>query len=101
VGELAILGYSRLRAERRGDHHGLDRGQGPLEGVCKVNRVVRQVEEMLNHLARALAVTLVGQTGKVKSTTTSMTADQSKSAQCGVGGRSMMASGCNLMTIGT
>jgi len=99
--DLAILWYSHLRADRGRDHHGLEPGQGRLKAVCEVRRLVGRVEEMSNYLARALAVTLVRQVGKETSTIATLTADQSRRAQCRVGGRSIMASGCTVMTVAT
>jgi len=62
--------------------------------------VVKRMEKISNHLAMALAVTLVGQGGKVKSTTASLTAGQSKSAQCRVGRGSMTAGRLSVTMIG-
>ena len=59
------------------------------------------MEEMSNHLARALTETLARQSGNEKSIIAPLTKDQSKRAQCGVGGGGMMAGGCRVMTIGT
>jgi len=98
---LAMVWYSRLRAERRGDHHGLNWGQGRFEGVWEVRRVVRRVEEMSHHLERALAVTLDGQGGREKSGSATSTHGQSRRAQYGMGGGSMMAGGRSMTTMGT
>jgi len=93
---LATLWYSCLRAKRPGDHPGLERGHGHLEGACEVRRWVIPVEEMANHLATALVVTLAGQGGSEKSNTASLSTDQSQRAQSGVGGGTMMAAGCRV-----
>jgi len=100
-GSFAILWYSRLRVERRGNYHGFNRGHGHLPGVWDVRRAVRRVEEMSNHLVRALVVTLVWLGGKVKSASVFLTVAQSRRAQCGVSGGSRMNGSCIITTIGT
>jgi len=83
---LANLWYSLLRDERRGDHHGFERGYGCLPRAWEVRREVRRVEEMSNHQLREFGVGLDGQGSEVKSSRTCPTACRSRRAQCGVGG---------------
>ena len=63
---LANFWYSLLRDDRRGDHHGFERGQGRLLGAWVVRREVRRVEEISNHLLMELGVGLAGQGNVVK-----------------------------------
>jgi len=63
--------------------------------------VVRRVEEIWNHLVRALVVTLAGQGGNLKSVNASLTVSQCRRAQCRVGGGKMMAGGLIVTTVGT
>jgi hypothetical protein len=90
---LAILWYSLLSAERRGDHQGLDLEQGRLSGAKERRRVVILVEDRSNHLASESAVTRGGQGGRENSFSLSCREGQSKRAQCGVGGGIMMDGG--------
>jgi len=70
-------------------------------GVLLVRGRSGGMENMSNHLARVLAVTLIGQGGKVKSATTSLTVGHSMRAACGVGGGSMISGGHSITTIST
>jgi len=98
---LANLWYSVLRDDRRGDHHGFERGQGRLLGAWEVRREVRRVEEISNHLLMELGMGLVGQGSMVKVSSAFPTASRSRRAQCGVGGGSMIAGGFSVITHGT
>jgi hypothetical protein len=98
---LAILWYSLLREERRGDHHGLDLGQGRRIGAKERRRVVILVEDSSNHLASESAVTRGGQGGRENSLSLSWREGQSKRAQCGVEGGIVMDGGWRVITIGT
>jgi len=98
---FANLWYSLLRDDRRGDHHGFERGQGRLRGAWDVKREVRQVEEMSNHLLMELGVGLAGQGSLVKVSSAFPTASRPRRAQCGVGGGSMIAGGLSVITHGT
>ena len=60
---LAMLWYSLLREDKRGDHHGLERGQGRLMGAKVEMREVRRDDEMSNHLAMAFGVGRIGEAG--------------------------------------
>jgi len=98
---LANLWYSLLRGERRGDHHGFERGHGRLLGAWEVRREVRRVEEMSNHQLRELGVGLAGQGSVVKVSSAFPTASRSRRAQSGVGGGSIIAGGFSVITHGT
>ena len=63
---LANLWYSLLRDDRRGDHHGFERGQGRLLAAWEVRREVRRAEDISNHLLMELGVGLAGQGNVVK-----------------------------------
>ena len=78
---LAMLWYSLLSEESRGDHHGLERGLGFLSGAKLVIRDVRREDEMSNHLDIALGVGRAGGTGMVKAFSASDMASQSKRSQ--------------------
>jgi len=95
---LANLWYSLLRDDRRGDHHGFERGHGRLLGAWEVRREVRRVEEMSNHLLRELGVGFAGQGSVVKVSSAFPTASRSRRAQCGVGGGSIIAGGLSVIT---
>jgi len=56
---------------------------------------------MSNHLLRELGVGLVGQGNVVKASSAFPTAPRSRSAQCGVGGGSIIAGGFSVITHGT
>ena len=73
--------YSLLRDDRRGDHHGFERGHGCLLGAWEVKREVRRVEEMSNHLLREFGVGLAGQGNGVKTSSAFPTAYRSGRAQ--------------------
>ena len=98
---LANLWYSLLRDDRRGDHHGFERGQGRLRGAREVRREVRRVEEISNHLLMELGVGLARQGILVKVSSAFPTASRSRRAQCGVGGGSMITGGFSVITQGT
>jgi len=98
---LANLWYSLLRDDRRGDHHGFERGQGRLLGAWEVKREVRRVDEISNHLLMELDVGLAGQGSVVKVSSAFPTASRSRRAQYGVGGGSMIAGGFSVITQGT
>jgi len=83
---LANLWYSLLRDDRRGDHHGFERGQGRLLGAWEVRREVRRAEEISNHLLMELGVGLAGLGSMVKVSRVFPTVSRSRRAQCGVGG---------------
>jgi len=59
------------------------------------------VEEISHHLVREFGVGLAGQGSEAKSSSSCPTACQSRRAQCGVGGRIMIAGGCSVITHGT
>jgi len=98
---LANLWYSLLRDDRGGDHHGLERGHGPLLGACEVRRQVRRVEEMSNHLLRELGVGFAGQRSVAKASRAFFTASRSRRTQCGVGGGGIIAGGFSVIIHGT
>ena len=98
---LANLWYSLLRDERRGDHHGFERGKGRLLGAWEVRREVRRVEDISNNLLMELGVGLAGQGSVVKVSSAFPTASRSRKAQCGVGGGSMIAGGFSVIPHGT
>jgi len=98
---LANLWYSLLRDDRRGDHHGFERGQGRLLGAWEVRREVSRVEEISNHLLIELGVGLAGQGSVVKACSSFPTASRLRRAQFGVGGGSMIAGGFSVITQGT
>jgi len=98
---LANLWYSHLSNDRRGDHHGFERGHGRLLGAWEVRREVRRVEEMTNHLLRELGVGFAGHGSVVKASSAFPTAARSRRAQCGVGGGSMIAGGFSVIIHGS
>jgi len=83
---LGNLWYSLLRDDRRGDHHGFERGHGRLLGAWEVRREVRRAAEMSNHLHSEFSVGLSRQSNVVKASSASPTICRSRRAQCGVGG---------------
>ena len=97
---LANLWYSLLKDDRRGAHHGFERGQGRLLGAWEVRWEVRRVEEMSNHLVMELGVGLAGQGSVVKVSSAFPTAFRSRRAQSGVGGGSVIAGGFSVITHG-
>jgi len=98
---LANLWYSLLRDDRRGDHHGFERGHGRLLGAWEVRREVRRVEEMSHHLLRELGIGLAGQGSVVKVSSAFPTAFRSRRVQCRVGGGSIIAGGFSVITHAT
>ena len=82
---LAILWYSLLREESRGDHHGLEQGLGLLMGAMVEIRDVRREDEISNHLAIELGVGRGGGSGMVKSFSATDMEFQSRRSQCGIG----------------
>jgi len=57
-----------------------------------------RAEEMSNYLLRELGVGLAGQGNEMKAFSASPTASRSRSAQCGVGGGSIIAGGFSVIT---
>jgi len=74
--------------------------QTPL-GAREVRREVRLLEEMSNHLLSEIEVGLDEQAREVKLLRACPTACRLRRAQWGVGGGSMIAEGCSVITYGT